>query len=136
MSIDLDITAEALEAQNFRPVVAGDDYDYRFSLTRDDQPLPLTGVDVMVWFTVKEDSVKSDADAKLQLSSADSAQIEITDAANGKFTVKFRAASTQDLEGMWKYDLQVKAYINGTLKVMTVARGMIEFLPNLTRATS
>jgi len=139
VSTDYDITADALAAGNFRPLHAGDDYDYRFSLTRSGAPLPLTGVGVKVWFTIKEASLKSDADAKLQLSSGASTEIEITDATNGVFVVKFRCGGskgTDDLEGTWRYDLQVKAFVNGALKVMTVAKGMIEFLPNLTRATS
>lgn len=136
MSTDIDITAEALAAQNYRLLHAGDDYDYKFSLVRNALPISLVGVGVKIWFTVKEASLKSDADAKLQLTSASSTQIEITDAAIGKFTVKFRAGVTDDLEGVWRYDLQVKAFVAGTLKVMTVAKGLVEFLPNLTRSTS
>lgn len=136
MSSEHDITAEYLASQNQRLLHAGDDYNYRFNLVRNGAPLPLTGVGVKVWLTVKEASLKSDAEAKLQLSSASSTQIEITDAPNGRFVVKFVASATADLEGTWRYDLQVKAFVDGVLKVMTVAWGIIEFLPNLTRATS
>jgi hypothetical protein len=136
MSVDFDITAESLVSQNYRRLHAGDDYNYRFHVTRNSLPLSLIGAGVKIWFTVKEASLKNDSEAKLQLTSASSTQIEITDAANGDFTVKFAAASTADLEGEWQYDLQVKALIDGSLKVMTVAKGLIEFLPNLTRATS
>lgn len=136
MSVKYDMTADALIAAGYRPIHAGDDYDHRFNLVRNSLPLSLAGVGVKVWLTVKEASIKSDAEAKLQLSSAASTQIEITDAANGRFVVKFRAGSTDDLEGTWEYDIQVKAFIDGVLKVMTVAYGAIEFLRNITRATT
>jgi hypothetical protein len=136
MSVKYDMTAEALLAAGYRPIHAGDDYDHRFQLLRNGAVLPLSGVGVKVWLTVKESSIKADADAKLQLSSASSTQIEITDAANGRFVVKFRAGSTDDLEGIWEYDIQVKAYVDAVLKVMTVAYGAIEFLRNITRATT
>jgi hypothetical protein len=137
VSIDYDITAEALSGLNYRRLHAGDDYDFRFNLIRNSVAFPLTGVGVKVWLTIKEASLKADADAKLQLTSAVSGEVEITDATNGRFVVKFRAGGskgTDDLEGTWRYDLQVKAYVDGVLKVVTVAEGLIEFLPNLTRA--
>ena len=137
MSTEFDITAEYLRSQSFRVLHAGDDYDYKFSLLKGASPLDLTGA--KAWLTIKEASLKTDAEAKLQLSSASVDEIEITDALLGELVVKFRGSGTKDtsdLEGQWRYDLQVKATVNGSLKVMTVAWGLIEFLPNLTRAVS
>ena len=139
MSTELNLTAEWFRSQNKRPLHAGDDYDFKVQLQRNAAPLPLTSG--KVWLTVKEASLKADTEAKLQLSSASSAEIEITDVPNGKVTVKFRGGSgaskpTDDLEGQWSYDLQVKALIDGVAKVMTVAYGFIEFLPNITRSTT
>ena len=93
MSIDYDITAEALSGLNYRRLHAGDDYDFRFNLIRNSVAFPLTGVGVKVWLTIKEASLKADADAKLQLTSAVSGEVEITDATNGRFVVKFRAGA-------------------------------------------
>lgn len=137
MSVKYDMTAEALIGASYRPIHAGDDYDHRFTVTRNGVALPLTGA-AKVWLTVKESSVEPDSQAKLQLSSDDSAQIEITDAAGGEFVVKFRgtgAKHTQDLEGKWLYDLQAKLDAPAET-LITLAYGKVEFLPNLTRATS
>ncbi len=132
MSTELNITAEFLRSLSFRPIHAGDDYAYKFTLTLDGDPIDLT--DAKAWFTVKESTVKTDAEAKLQLTSADPDEIEITDALNGELLVKFSGEATGDLEGQWLYDLQIKALIDGAEKIITVAWGAIEFLPNLTRA--
>ena len=130
MSSKIDITASALQNSGFRAIHAGDDYDYQITITRAGSPLPLTG-STKVWFTVKEDSVQSDSLAKLQLTSDDSSQVEITDAVAGELVVKFRSSSTSDIEGEWLYDLQVKLDSGA---VITVAYGVIEFLPNITRS--
>ena len=135
MSVKLDITEDRLSQDSYRVLHAGDDYNMSFTVERAGSALDLTG-SAVVYFTVKEDAIKSDANAKLQLSSADSAQIEITDAANGQFTVKFvgtGAKSTENMAGLWPYDIQAKLD-SGT--IITVARGLIEFLEQITRATS
>jgi len=133
-----DITAESLASQNFRPLHAGDDYFYRFTLVDDvGDPIDLTGA--KVWFTIKESSTQADAVAKLQLSSASIDEIEIAVPVDGLFYVKFKGTGTKptaDLEGAWEYDLQVKAVISGVTKIITVIWGTIEFLPNITRATA
>lgn len=132
MSAHYDITAEVLEAANFRAIHAGDDYDHGFSVTRGGATLPITGA--TLWFTVKEDSSQTDAEAKLQLKTgAPDNKIEITDGAAGEFTVHFKAADTANLEGEWPYDL--KAKLSGG-QIIRLARGVIQFLPNLTRATT
>lgn len=134
MSVELDLTADNLRALGYRPLVAGDDYNMKFTIQRDGTAIDLTSG--KVWFTVKDDPIVPDVDAKLQMDSSVSADIEITDAANGKFTVKFQGTGskgTENLEGEWKYDIQVKLAA-GTL--ITVGRGDIEFLPNMTRTTT
>lgn len=134
MSVEHDITAEVLQGKNFRALHAGDDYDYQVTVQRASAALDLTGA--IVWLTVKDDSLVTDAGAKLQLVSTDTTQIEITSPTNGRFVIKFRGTgskATADLEGLWHYDIQVKLSA-GT--IITIARGRIEFLDNLTRATS
>lgn len=136
MSQQLDITELSLRAGSFRPLHAGDSYDYKWSITRAGVALDLTSA--QVWFTVKESLTQQDSDALLQLISTDSNEIEITDALNGELTVKFRGTgaqqkNTSDLAGLWDYDLQVR--LGGSSEIITVAYGKIEFLQNLTRAT-
>lgn len=131
MSVRHDLTAESLEESSFRPIHAGDDYDYKFIWTYNSLPLDLTAA--KLWLTVKERTSQPDSEARLQLISTDTSQIEITDAAGGEFTVKFRGSTTGDLEGLFIYDIQVKM---GGGSVITLAHGKIEFLENITRATA
>lgn len=132
MSVAHDITEEALQLAGYRTLHAGDDYDYTFTVTRGGAALDLTGA--TIWLTVKERAVESDAQAKLQLSTAQATEISVTDpATGGVFVVHFQATATKDLEGLWLYDIQVKL---ASEKILTVATGKIEFLPNITRATS
>jgi len=128
MSAQYDITAQYLIKSGFRPIHAGDDYDHYFTVERPPgTPLNLAGA--KIWFTIKEDTVDTDAEAKLQYSSADTAEIEITDGPNGGFTIHLQAADTEGLAGSWQYDIQVKL---STGKVITIARGAIELLTHVT----
>jgi len=135
MSQQIDLTEDTLRGGAFRPVHAGDSYNLKYTITRDGLALDITGA--TAWFTVKESETELDSDAKLQLISSNSAEIEITDPINGKLMVKFKGTgaaqkNTSDIAGLWDYDLQV---LVGT-EVITVAYGKIEFLRNLTRATT
>lgn len=134
MSAKLDITEERLSQASFRALHAGDSYDMGFTVERAGVPLDLTAA--KVYFTVKEDEIKTDADAKLQLTTDDAAEIEITSPTAGRFTVKFvgtGSKSTANIVGEYPYDIQVKLAA-GT--IITVARGVIEFLEQITRATA
>lgn len=133
MSKKYDINAITLSQGKYRSLHAGDSYTHGFTVTRSNAPLDLTGA--KIWFTIKETSQQQDTQAKLQLSSDDVNEIEITDAVGGKFDVKFTgsgAKSTSDLEGSWLYDLQIKL---STGEVITLVYGKIEFLRNITRST-
>jgi hypothetical protein len=130
MSVKYDITAETLEAANFRALHAGDDYDHDFTASRDGTALDLDGG--KVWLTIKEDSKLADAQAKLQVDS-DGTGITITAGPAGEFTVHFIDTETDGLEGVWPYDIKVRLGAAGAA-VIRLARGKIEFLPNLTRA--
>lgn len=134
MSVKLDIIADRLSQDSFRTLHAGDSYDMDFTAQRAGVVLDLTGA--TVHFTIKEDSIKTDANALLQLSSADAAQIELTDAAQGAFRVKFvgtGAKTTAGIVGEFPYDIQA-ILASGT--IITLARGVIEFLEQITRAIS
>jgi len=134
MSAKLDITAERLSQDSFRALHGGDDYDFSFTAQRAGVVLDLTSATLHL--TIKDDAIQTDTNARLQLSSAEVAEIEITDAAAGEFTVKFvgtGAKSTVSLEGEYKYDIQA---ILASTTIITLARGVIEFLPQITRASS
>jgi hypothetical protein len=129
MSVKLDITSETLCSLGFRELHAGDDYPMQFTAKQGGVVIPLD----KVWLTVKRRSIETDAQALLQLTEISG--ITITgDGSTGVFTVNFAAANTANLEGLHKYDIQVKVTSSGD--IITVARGDIEFLENITRATS
>lgn len=128
MSVRYDITAEFLSRSNYRQIHAGDDYSHQFTVRRSGAALPLSGA--KLWFTVKADESDLDSEAELQYTSDSIAEIEITDALNGQFTIHLRHADTDTMAGTWSYDIQA---LLGSGEVITLARGVIEFLPNLTR---
>lgn len=125
---EYNITRSDLEIAGSRLLHAGDDYDYTFTITEGGVAKDLSSASV--WFTIKEDAIDTDAEAKLSLTGGSG--IDMTNAATGILVVQFASGSTANLEGSWVYDLQIKL----TGKVITVAWGKIEFLPNITRATS
>lgn len=127
MSVVYNMTAKDLEGRGFRAIHAGDDYDHGFTYTRGGAVQDLTSA--TLWLTVKESSTLTDGQAKLQLTSP--TKIEITDAAAGEFTVHFYDTDTEGLEGEWPYDIKVKMASGAIIRI---ARGVIEFLPNITRA--
>jgi hypothetical protein len=130
MSDKVDITTDYLTREGYRVIHAGDDYDYTFTVLRDGSALSLVGA--KLWFTIKARS--SDLDpGKLQYDSTDSTEMEITDGANGIFVLHLKAADTKDLEGTWEYD--IKALLSSG-SIIRLSRGVIEFLPNITRASS
>ena len=127
MSAQYDITSDFLIKSGYRPIHAGDDYDHSFTVERAGAPLNNMA---KIWFTVKEDFVDPDSEAKLQYSTDESSEIEITDPLNGAFVLHLQAADTEELAGTWQYDLQAKLT---TGKIITLARGVIEFLPHVTQ---
>jgi hypothetical protein len=133
MSALYDITVKNLEAAGHRVIHAGDDYDHEFTALRDGVPIDLSSV--KLWLTIKEDSSQPDSAAKLQYDSetpGGSPNIEITDAVAGEFTVHFRDTDTKGLEGLWPYDIKIRLGAVGAA-ILRLARGRIEFLPNITR---
>ena len=129
MSAKYDMTESFLVKNNYRPIHAGDDYDHAFTVQRAGVALVLTGA--KLWFTVKKDTNDTDSEAKLQYVSTEITEIEITDGAAGQFTIHLKDTDTSDMEGHWNYD--IKALLAST-KILRIARGTIEFLPNITQA--
>ena len=130
MSQLYDITPEALIRAGYRPIHAGDDYSHKFIAKENASAIDLTSA--KIWFTIKERSADTDAEAKLQYASSGS-EVELTDPTNGKFTVHLKGSGTADLEGTWLYDIKAKL---SSGKLVRLARGVIEFLPNITEASS
>jgi hypothetical protein len=134
MSAVWDITEDNLRGAGYRPLIAGDDYDMGFTVTRGGVVLDLTGA--KIWITIKDDAIQPDSEAQLQMDSDTIADINIDDATSGHFIISFHgntAPNTADLEGEWVYDIQA-LLSSGAL--ITLSRGVIEFLPNLTRTVS
>lgn len=129
MSVKYDITSEYLIRSNFRPIHAGDDYDHQFTVQRAGSALDLTSA--TLWFTVKDDLTDNDSEALLQYDSTVPANIEITTPLNGEFTIHLNDTDTAELRGAWNYDIKAKL---GTGKILRIAYGIIEFLPNITEA--
>lgn len=134
MAITYDITQQELKNANKRPLHAGDDYEHLFTVTGKGS---LVGA--KIWLTVKENATDDDTAAKLQLDSSDADQIEITDGAAGEFMVKFRSAengvsghTTDLIAGTWVYDIQIKTAAG----ITTSIDGVIEFAPNITKAST
>jgi len=139
MAETYNLTQKNLKTAGFRPLHAGDDYDWRVNFT---WPGSETLVGAKVWLTVKESYDDLDANAKLQLDSSDGDQIEILDSES--ILVKFRSSLngkgagkvTDDLYRAepYYYDIQIK--FASASKIVTVQDGEIEFAPNVTRASS
>lgn len=132
MSTLYDITSDILEYNGYRALHAGDDWEHPFEVERPaGTPLSLAGA--KLYFTIKYKPSDSDTEAELQYDSTDPTEIEVTDAVAGEFTLKLKAADTVDMEGFWFYDIQV---VLSSSEVVTLARGNIEFLRNITKAVS
>jgi hypothetical protein len=131
MSVKYDITAAYLTRSTFRAIHAGDDYDHLFTVERAGSLLNLTSA--TLWFTVKDDLNDLDTEAKLQYDSTVPANIEITAPAGGEFIIHLNAADTAELQGTWNYDIKAKL---ASGKILRIAWGVIEFLPNTTQASS
>jgi len=133
MSVRYDITTKNLENAGYRPLHAGDDYSHQFQALRDGVAINLTGA--KLWHTIKEDSNLKDSEAKLAYDSetpGGTPNIEITNPTEGEFTIHWRDVDTAGLEGKWPYDIKLREGGAGA-EIKRLARGKIEFLPNLTR---
>jgi hypothetical protein len=128
----LNITAASLIAGNFRPLYAGDSYDYTFTVV-DCAGTPISLVGAKVWFTIKADIRQPDNAAHLAYVSTNVVQIELTSPETGVLVVHFQPADTICLDGTWEYDLKVKSAAG---EVFHAARGTIEFLTSVTKSYS
>ena len=73
--------------------------------------------------------------AVISLASDDIDEIEVIDAVNGQFMVRLSNTDTQDLmPGGYSFDVQLKRTISGRLDIKTVAFGILNVLPDVTRS--
>lgn len=114
-------------------LVRGDSRTYDLTVIDENGAVfPLTAT--TVWFTLKEAYTDADADAKIQLDSSDSSEIEIYDAASGKCYIKVRNTHTQNLPpASYVYDVQVRRS-NGDIG--TVLWGTFALIDDVTRAVA
>lgn len=117
-------------------MVRGDTPEFKFVVLASDLPgasaFNLTSCDVT--FTAKYEQADLDGDAVFQRATGGSG-ITVTDAANGKLTVRLSADDTSGLteETTLQWDLQVEDSSGG---IMTPARGTLLVLADITRGTS
>lgn len=139
MAQELNITTRYLKSVNGRVLVAGDDYNMGLDL---EVANAATVVLTKAWLTIKEKTADGDVSAKLQLSSASASEIVVSaQPALNRVALILRfqstgAKSTASLAGIWPYDLQLKAIVDGATRIMTALYGKIEFQPQVTQAVS
>jgi len=107
----------------------GDGRDYEIAITDEDDAV-VNITDAKIWFTLKDDYDKSDANAEFQLTTEDVSEIKITDAANGLAEIYIKNAHTKDLVGQsYYFDVQIKE--TGE-EPRTVIRGSMKIKPDVT----
>lgn len=107
----------------------GDGRDYEIAITdEDDDVVDIAGA--KIWFTVKDDYDKSDANAEFQLTTDVATEILITNAAGGIAMIYIKNVHTKDLVGQTYYfDVQIKE--TGE-EPRTVIRGSMLIKPDVT----
>ena len=113
-----------------KEIKRGDSKTYRLEVTdTSGAAVDLTGA--TIWYTLKEKRSDSDAEAKIQLSSDDSSEINIYDPMNGKARIYIQASHTYSLEPKdYPFDIQVK-FPGGS--VNTVILGFLKVHEDVTR---
>lgn len=106
----------------------GDGRNYEVAITdEDDEVVNIAGA--KIWFTMKDDYDKSDANAEFQLTTDDPTQINITDAPNGLAMIYIKNTHTKDLVGKTYYfDVQSKEVGD---EPRTVIRGSMRIKPDV-----
>ena len=107
----------------------GDGRDYEIAITDEDDAV-VNIADARIWFTLKDDYDKTDANAEFQLTTEDVSEIKITDAANGLAEIYIKNTHTKDLDGQsYYFDVQIK---ETGKEPRTVIRGSMKIKPDVT----
>jgi hypothetical protein len=115
-------------------IFQGTTRDYTITVTLDGVNEDLTGG--TLWFTVKSNYSDADNAAQLQLTSADSAEIEILNQVNykGKAIIKITATQSEAISaGSYLFDVQ---YADSNGRVSTLINGDFVVKNNVTRTKS
>lgn len=113
--------------------VRGDTNRFKLSVVKHQLTVDLTGA--KIWFTAKHNVEDADSEAAIKLDSVTNpTQIFITDALHGKAEIVLVPTDTAGLaeDTVLRYDVQVLENGNTT----TVENGLIEIIPDITRAIS
>jgi len=107
----------------------GDGRDYEIEVTdKDDDVVNIAGA--KIWFTLKNDYDKTDANAEFQLTTDVATEILITDAANGLAEIYIKNTHTKGLVGQsYYFDIQIK---ETGREVRTLLRGSMKIKPDVT----
>ena len=107
----------------------GDGRNYQIAIT-DEDDVVVNITNAKIWFTLKDDYGKSDANAEFQLTADDAAEIDITDPINGIAMIYIKNVHTKDLVGQaYYFDVQIKEVGE---EPRTVIRGSMKIKPDVT----
>lgn len=98
---------------NLDPPTQGDDAGYRLEFARGGSPVDISGWTIT--FTLKRDRPQSTPDLQVTAN--------ITDAAGGIAEIQLASADTQDLAGLYYYDIEVDT---GN-EIRTIMKGVVPF---------
>lgn len=107
--------------------VRGDDFIKTFEFKHSDEtPVDITGW--TLYFTVKQNETDDDDSAKIKKD----VTVHI-DPVNGKTKVQASASETNELDGKYYYDIQIK---KPDASISTILKGLITFAKDITRRTT
>ena len=104
----------------------GDDVPINIEVTKDGVPQNIAGW--KAYLTLKKDPDVSDDDADLKKDVT-----EHTDPTNGKTQFLLASTETDLLLGVYHFDIQLK---DDTPEIMTILKGLMDFLADITRRTA
>jgi len=123
--VHFNITAAFLEKSHYRPIYAGDDYDYGFRVI-DAAGNPYDLTDCVINFTVAK---AYGAAPVLAFSSTNQLQISLVGLpATGQFCVHLDEETTRALSGTWVYDIRITTK---ALRLVHLTSGVFEVLPSV-----
>lgn len=122
-----------LTSEEGKEVVQGDDAEYSMTLYKDkanDTRKDITDWELFV--TVKYDIDEDDSNADIKVDNSGNGNLTITNATQGEFEFTLPSDQTEDLEGMYEYDIKAK---KSDGKIQRLVKSDIEFVQQVTRRT-
>lgn len=115
-------------AKDLQPLVRGDDWNLKLTLTSESNPVDITGYGY--YFTLKENIDNIDADAALQISIT----AALPDSALGIVTISATNAETNNLIANKTYFYDIQQTDTGG-NVQTLLIGKVKIVKDVTRTT-